>query len=352
MALEDESKLMAEVFDKTPSAFIILDKRGVISKANQAAHLLLGEEVLVGRRWVEIIEEVFRPRSDDGHEISTREGKRLAVSTLALSCGQLVQMTDLTVTRKLQEKLSHLERLSSLGRMAASLAHQIRTPLSAAMLYAANLGSPKLNAQAKTAFQAKLMSRLEDLEAQVSDILMFAKSGEQTVSLVNARDIMHEVLGHAESITLKYQASLIAELGDEDLPILGNASALGGALTNLINNAVEAGAGEVRLSLKKEGSEVLMSVANNGPAIDPKLKDKIFEPFYTSKSHGTGLGLAVVSAVAKVHQGRVVLQSSEQYPTIFTIILPSFTRPKVKPGPKSPFVKKDEALDERMIKAA
>jgi len=105
---------------------------------------MLNVEALEGRKWYQVIDEVFRPQKDDGQEISTVDGKRLQVSTKPLSLGQLVQMTDQTETRKLTDKLNHMERLSSLGKMAASLAHQIRTPLSAAILYAANLGNQKL----------------------------------------------------------------------------------------------------------------------------------------------------------------------------------------------------------------
>ena len=335
----EDSVLMAEVFEKTPSAYIILDRQGKIAKANEAAHLLLGLKELTGRRWVQVIEEVFRPRRDDGHEISTRDGRRLSVATRALSCGQLVQMTDLTETRHMQDKISHMERLSSLGRMAATLAHQIRTPLSAAMLYAANLGNPRLNALSRSAFQQKLMSRLQDLEAQVSDVLMFARSGEQTASEVDAVDVVEAAAQNAVSVVSKAGAELITDLGERPMPLWGNASALTGALSNLVNNAVEAGASRVRISLKREKGVIAISVANNGPAIEPALRDKIFEPFFTSKSHGTGLGLAVVSAVAKVHQGEVSLSSEEDYATVFTLRLP-VAKKKSEPRRPSAFVRK------------
>ena len=119
-ALSTDISLLQEVFAKIPSAIVVIDDHGLIKKANASALQLLGEPVLEGRRWIEVITKVFRPRNDDGHEISTRDGRRLQVATLPLSQGQLVQMTDLTETRLLQDKLSHMERLSSLGRMAAS----------------------------------------------------------------------------------------------------------------------------------------------------------------------------------------------------------------------------------------
>lgn len=320
----DEFELLSEVFDKVPSAIVILDAHGIVSKANLSAHSMLGEKTLVGRKWYEVINAVFRPRNDDGQEISTRDGKRLQVLTKPLSNGQLVQMNDLTATRELSDKLRHMERLSSLGRMAASLAHQIRTPLSAAILYAANLASPKLPAQSRALFQKKLMSRLQALEAQVSDILMYARSDSQTVSKLEAVDLVNDAAQSVQSVLTRSGAELETELGDKPMPILGNVTALSGAISNLVANAVEAGAKKVRIVLRREGQEIALHVANDGPAISDELKKKIFEPFYTTKSNGTGLGLAVVAAVTKVHHGRLTLGAWEGYPVVFSIYIPEY----------------------------
>lgn len=322
---ENDYALLTEVFAHTASAIVVVNESGVISKANHTALALLGEPVLEGRRWVEVISRVFRPRNDDGHEISTRDGRRLQVITASLSSGQLIQMNDLTETRLLQDKISHMERLSSLGRMAASLAHQIRTPLSAAMLYAANLGNANLQPMARKRFQEKLVSRLEALEAQVSDILMFARSNEQTVSEIDAHQLAEQAASNVTAVLTKGGAELITELSDEEMPVMGNATALTGALSNLIANAVEAGAKKVCLRLMRSQDNVVISVANDGPVIPDELKEKIFEPFYTSKSSGTGLGLAVVSAVTKVHQGVLTLEKwNDTFATVFTISIPLF----------------------------
>ncbi|MCR5536285.1 MAG: PAS domain-containing sensor histidine kinase [Succinivibrio sp.] len=326
MSQENELELLTEVFEQVPSAIIVIDSHGVIKRANRSSLEMLGESTLEGRKWYEVIQAVFRPRRDDGNEISTRSGQRLKVQTKPLSSGQLVQMTDLTETRNLQDKVSHMERLSSLGRMAASLAHQIRTPLSAAILYAANLGNPKLPPQSRQNFQKKLMSRLEALESQVSDILMYAKSGDQAVSKMDAVDLIEQVCNNTVSVITRGNAELITELGERPMPILGNATALNGAISNLVSNAVEAGAHKVLLKLCTEKDNIVIHVADDGPAIPEQLRQKIFEPFYTTKSNGTGLGLAVVNAVAKVHQGKVELSSWEGYPVVFTLTIPKYSR--------------------------
>lgn len=319
----NELELYKEIFEKEPSAIIVLDERGVVKKANDSALKMLNVEALEGRKWYQVIDEVFRPQKDDGQEISTVDGKRLQVSTKPLSHGQLVQMTDQTETRKLTDKLNHMERLSSLGKMAASLAHQIRTPLSAAILYAANLGNQKLPLASRNVFQKKLMSRLEALEAQVSDILMYARSGEQSVKVLDAVDIVEGVLGSVASVVQKSGANLSSDIGPRPMTVLGNVTALNGAISNLVTNAIEAGAKNVKIELVADTKNVMISVKNDGPMIKHEVRAHIFEPFYTTKSNGTGLGLAVVAAVAKVHQGDIRLVSNEKE-TVFTMIIPKY----------------------------
>ena len=323
MTTNTELELFKEIFEKEPSAIIVLDERGSVKKANAMALELLNVKELEGRKWYQVIGEVFAPKKDDGQLISTVDGKRLQVLTTPLSHGQLVQMTDQTATRKLTDKVNHMERLSSLGKMAASLAHQIRTPLSAAILYAANLGNERLPIQSRSVFQKKLMSRLEALEAQVSDILMYARSGEQSVKVLDAVDIVEDVTASVVSVVERAGAKLESNLGERPMTILGNVTALNGAIGNLVTNAVEAGAKNVKIVLEADPHNVMISVENDGPKIDADVAKRIFEPFYTTKSNGTGLGLAVVAAVAKVHQGNIKLTSTDEK-TVFTMTIPKY----------------------------
>jgi two-component system sensor histidine kinase FlrB len=170
------------IFTALPTGVLLLDGEGLITRANPAALALLGEP-LEGLSWRQIIARCFEPREDDGHEISLRDGRRVQLSTQPLpdQPGQLVFITDLTETRQLQDRVNHMKRLSALGNMAASLAHQIRTPLSAAMLYAANLANRTLKPESRSQFQQKLMARLQDLEKQINDILLFARNGDNQV---------------------------------------------------------------------------------------------------------------------------------------------------------------------------
>lgn len=169
---------LQNLLDLLPGGVIVIDGQGLVREANPAACELLGEP-LIGQLWRQVIARSFAPRKDDGHEVSLRDGRRLSIATRSLDAepGQLVLLNDLTETRRLQDQLARHERLSSLGRMVASLAHQIRTPLSAAMLYAGHLADNEqaLSAQTRQRFAATLKERLHELEHQVRDMLVFAR---------------------------------------------------------------------------------------------------------------------------------------------------------------------------------
>ena len=164
------------LLDLLPGGVVVIDGRGIVDEANPAALDLLGAD-LVGRLWRDVIAQRFAPRGDDGHEVSLRDGRRVAIATRSLESepGQLVLLTDLTETRRLQEQLARHQRLSSLGRMVASLAHQVRTPLSAALIYASHLQQGALNPDQQSRFAGRLKARLEDMERQVRDMLVFAR---------------------------------------------------------------------------------------------------------------------------------------------------------------------------------
>ncbi|MBQ4849035.1 PAS domain-containing sensor histidine kinase [Pseudoalteromonas sp. MMG012] len=326
--LRQQASWLSHLVDTMPAGVIVLDGQGMIAKANQIAIDMLGEP-LEGEKWFNIIQRSFCPKQDDGHEVSLKDGRliKLDISALTPEPGQLILMTDLTETRQLQARMAHMQRLSALGKMVASLAHQVRTPLSAAMLYAANLGSNKMLGTARIRFHEKLMSRLKDLESQVNDMLLFAKSGEeQVVESVSMQQLLSEVKAGSDAMVLMHESILDVVLPEPDIVIVGNKTALAGAIQNLIHNSIQIIGinAHVVVSAKREpGSDrVRISVTDNGPGVDESLKSKLFEPFFTTKSQGTGLGLAVVNSVANSHKGKVEVSNIEEGGAQFSLLLP------------------------------
>ena len=328
-SLRQQADRLQNLLKVMPAGVVVVDGRGQVKQANQVALDFLGEP-LEGEAWRTIIQRSFKPQADDGHEVSLRDGRKvkLSITPLANEPGQIIVLTDLTETRKLQQRMSHLQRLSSLGNMVASLAHQIRTPLSAAMLYGANLNNQNLPEQSRQQFNEKLMSRLQDLESQVNDMLLFAKSGDhEVVSELSLQTLLTEVEAGAEAMLKKSDAKLEVTLPEPDVQILGNKTALAGALQNLIQNAlhVKPDGAVIKLSAvrREQGSNIVdITVADNGPGIKKEYMNRIFEPFFTTKSQGTGLGLAVVKAVAQSHHGSVGLKSQLGKGAAISLCLP------------------------------
>lgn len=323
-----QKQLADTLIDVMPTGLVMLDGNGIVVKINKVASDLLDEPIL-GQPWFEVIARSFNPQEDDWHEISLKDGRRvkLEISSLGAQPGQLIMITDLTETRLLQDKLGQLQRLSSLGRMVSTLAHQIRTPLSAAILYGANLTNAKLNEESRLDFQEKLNARLYDLEQQVNDMLLFSKSGkEQVVSPLSMNELIQDAVQSMDALFAKANAEVNVNFSLDDATILANKNALVGAIQNLLHNALHAPTSAeniiINIQTYTQGDEVYLSVKDNGLGIDIKQADKIFQPFFTSSSKGTGLGLAVVKSVVKAHQGEVKLISSVGEGAHFVIKLP------------------------------
>ncbi|MGL5358681.1 MAG: sensor histidine kinase [Shewanella sp.] len=303
------SNRMEHILQAMPSGVVILNGDGIVTEANPVAVALL-EHDLLGARWIDIIHLAFAPRDDDGHEVSLRNGRRvkLAITALTPEPGQLIVLTDLTETRLLQKNLSHLQRLSALGKMVATLAHQVRTPLSAALLYASNLASPKLAEPARVKFQQKLVDRLNELERQVNDMLLMAKGRQDELGeLVSLKEIIERVMANCEPIAVKLRCTLNVHDTTSGL-MLANVNALSSAINNLVMNSLEAGASEINIVARETADTLVLEVMDNGKGLDATMQQQVLEPFFTTKPQGTGLGLAVVQSVVRNHGGNIALR--------------------------------------------
>ncbi len=312
-----------------PAGVVVLDADGVVAESNPAAQSLLGEP-LDGVEWIDVIKRAFAPQIDDGHDVSLRDGRRVSISTQALGNepGQILVLQDVNETRKLQEGLNRHLRLSDMGEMAASLAHQIRTPLSSALLYCSHLEHPQIDSDKRLHVAGKIRNSLHQLEAQVNDMLLFAKGGSSGGEKIHIDEFLNQISESMEVQLQQYHAQLQLNMTGSDAVLTGNREALRGSIQNLINNALQACGEQAQLLLSATLREqnavqaVVISLADNGPGIPKALQEQIFEPFYTTRSHGTGLGLAVVKAVAHAHNGTMWVESEQGKGTRFSLFLP------------------------------
>lgn len=325
--LEEKEQLadrLSTLLNALPAGVVVLDSQGVVTQTNPAAIALLGEP-LDGARWVDVIHRCFAPRRDDGHEVSLKDGRRVSIEirTMENQPGQLILLTDLTETRHLQSQLAHAQRLSAMGKMVASLAHQIRTPLSAAILYGGHLSQEDLDEEMRQRCASRLMSRLTHLEQQVRDMLIFARGETRLAEELSAGKLVSALASAVEGLKPAPGAAVNVESDiSGDCRLMCNRDALVGACTNLVNNSLEAGATSVAVRVTEETGELVVRVQDNGPGFESSDAVRLTEAFYTTKSHGTGLGLAVVQAVVKAHQGQFSIESPEQGGAVATLRLP------------------------------
>jgi two-component system sensor histidine kinase FlrB len=319
---------LRNMLDALPGAVVVLNGRGVVQLANLAALDMLGEP-LEGIQWRGVIQRAFAPRADDGHDISLKDGRRVSIVTNSLGRepGQILLITDVTDKRALQDKLGRFQRLSAMGQMAASLAHQIRTPTASALLYLSNLSRQRDNPAAIAKYSAKLRAQLQHIEAMVSDMLVYA-SGSSTLQTTRfsltmlCQAVVQGVQGQFDqngvSLTLENQAP--------ELELSGNLDAMKGALINLLMNSMHA-AGQAPLHVvlrlaQQDADTVCISVTDNGVGIPADIQANIFDPFFTTRPQGTGLGLAVVKSVVDKQGGRIELVSTQGQGTEVTLALP------------------------------
>lgn len=329
---------LSSILSALPAGVVVLDERGYVRECNAAAVSLLGEP-LRGQLWREVILRAFAPQGDDGQDVSLKDGRLLNISTCPLGQepGQVLLLTDVSETRDLQRRLNQHQRLLSMGEMAASLAHQIRTPLSAGLLCASQLKNPSKNPEQGQRLAGKLIDQLKHLEKLVNNMLLFSREGFHANETITAHELLSQIRQsvHTAGFTQTIEFHLSEDAAD--LLLLANSTVLLSAIMNVIENALDVldENGHVRVEISADKlSQLDIRISDNGPGIAENLREKIFMPFFTTKTKGTGLGLAVVQAIAQAHQGHFWLDTEFDGGSRFVFRLPVLDKDAIYRGSK------------------
>ncbi len=338
------------LLDALPAGVVVIDGDGIVQDCNPVATALLQTQ-LIGSQWNEVVKRTFIRFSELDQEATLRDGRIISMSRSPLGTepGQIVLIIDITETRALQDVANRHKRLTAMGEMAASLAHQVRTPLASALLYASQLNKPTVTLREQQGFSEKILSNLRRLEQLVSDMLAFARGGSFRADNVDISQLLTELHHTVESQLLLHNCVLDVSDEAQHSVLRGNHTALLGALQNIVTNAIQA-CGEMKHGCggrhsQREGdvntaapcgirlqARVIdddtggrfaeLTVIDNGPGIPQDILDHIFEPFFTTRECGTGLGLAVVQTIVHAHDGTVTFDSRHDQGTTVTIRLP------------------------------
>jgi two-component system sensor histidine kinase FlrB len=303
---------LERLLETLPAAVIVLDGDDRIREFNPAAEALLGP-LTFGCRWSKLLQELALTDPVYGQDLKLKSGRMLTLTSgdLEQTPGRILVMLDITETRRLQERLNRRERLTAMGEMSAQLAHQLRTPLSTALLYTSHLATDQLDPHKRCQFTAKLRDRLQHMERQIQDILMFARGGEAGGSVVQLSELLQEFTATAMQTLATGELQLkFHDLSQGEAGMIGRSDALQGLFNNLLENAIQHHASIVSLSLRVNGS-IEIDFEDNGTGVPEVLRARVFDPFFTTRTGGTGLGLAVVQNLVLSHGGEIHLEQGE-----------------------------------------
>ncbi len=363
-ALEGLQALNINIVQSINSGLITVDREMQITSFNKAAESITGyrdAEVLsrsisevfpeialylgapanraidrIFSRW----EAIFEKRSGrDLHlgfsasHLRDRSGKRE---------GQVIIFQDLTRFKELEEDLKRADRLAAVGELAAGMAHEIRNPLASLSGSIEVLkGELALDSENQRLMDIVLREseRLNDL---VTNFLLFAKPGSPLCERIEPAEVIRETLELLRRHSACVSSITISEELEDSVSLFANSQQMKQVLWNLFLNSVQAmhGGGRLTVALRRSTEEdirslsgdrsdsreedgfAIFTVSDTGEGIDPESIKKIFDPFYTTKVRGTGLGLAVAYRIVENHQGKLLVKSEKGRGSTFTILLP------------------------------
>jgi signal transduction histidine kinase len=215
------------------------------------------------------------------------------------------------------------EQMKAVGTLAAGLAHEIKNPLASIKTFTDYLDAHYADPAFRAKFKKIVGGEVERINLIVQQLLDFAKPVPPKLAPIDVPRLLDETVELLNSELVERRVE-VDRCYDASATILGDPQQLKQVFLNLILNSLQAMNGNGRLAIQtgRTGSELVVTIADNGVGIDPKDLPRIFEPFFTTKPSGTGLGLAVVQGIVKEHRGRIAVESHPGQGTTTQLFLP------------------------------
>jgi two-component system sensor kinase FixL len=351
-ALRSSEERYRSIIESAVDAILVIDRRGRIEEFNAAAERMFGylSQDVVGQNVHIIMPQPYHDEHDGymGRYLATGEkriigigrqvtGRRKDGSTfpLHLSVGEMVIdgepkftgiLHDLSARVQLESQLREQAALTRLGEMAAVVAHEVKNPLTGIRGAVQIIGS-RLPAGSRDADVIKeIVSRIDALNDLMKDLLLFARPPQPRMASVDPVPIVEIVLGLARQDP--GARDIAVELHGQAPAIHVDPELLKLIVQNLLLNAVQAlqGKGRIRVEVAASDAMCTIAVADNGPGISPQVREKLFTPFFTTKSRGTGLGLSTAKRFVEAQGGSIDIECPAGGGTIVTIRLPLASR--------------------------
>jgi two-component system, NtrC family, sensor histidine kinase HydH len=337
--------------ENMPIGLAAFDGSGILTALNQTAENILNRRAAeaIGKTAAEALpgslREIFldltlkRRIIEREIECTVAEDRSIPLEVIATTLeendgaflGYVILFHDLTEVRRLQQEISRSRRLASLGSLAAGVAHEIRNPLSSLKGFATYFRERYRDNPADKETAEVMIAEVDRLNRVIGQLLEFARPMTMTlvpISLpVVIRHALKMVEGQAREKGIGIEAELPPEIGE--IPL--DADRFSQVLMNLFLNAFAAmeGGGTLRVSLARQDDRTIrISVSDTGTGIPKEDLPRVFDPYFTTKPSGTGLGLPIVQKIVEAHGGEITLASEPGQGTTATVLLPTRSRPE------------------------
>ncbi len=328
-----------------PIGLIATDSSGAIRVYNGSARELIGfdEDGIIGEKPESCLSkelaQMFSGNHPDGQIVRQTEiqltlpvknDRTLQLASMVVLdhndefAGEVLLIRDLTQVKGLERELQRNERLAALGKMAAGVAHELRNPLSSikglAVLLKANFSIPSKEAETADI----LVKEVERLNRGIGELLDYAKPGQLRREDASIQEIIGKTISLVQVDAESFGVSIHLKT-DEHLPrILVDKDKMNQVFLNLFLNAIQAmeHGGDLTVRTESDQSVIKIIIRDNGTGIEPENLNRVFDPYFTTKNDGTGLGLAMSAKIVEEHGGRIELSSVTGQYTEFRVLLP------------------------------
>jgi PAS domain S-box-containing protein len=343
--IEDLYNYLQSIVNSLPDKIYEIDEKGIINFMSRGLknreepyssefknkHFLefvaSGYEEFVLSKWEEAKKGIYKPYEIEAKNKEGRKHNLLITTSPVIGTNHyLLVQRDITEFKNLEKKLYDSQKLAALGQLSAGIAHEIRNPLSSIKM-SLQILAKRMNPEGNDLKRFKIAEReVDHLEMLVNNILAFAKPVEPKKSPVDLSKVLEQAIDMAEKGIADKKIEIQTEF-NEVLPVTVDAAMMADAFLNVIRNALEAEAehGKIIVSLRyfdEAHQSVAVEIKDNGGGIDEEDMPHIFNPFFTRKNYGTGLGLSLVKKIVDIHQGTIDISSKKNEGTTVLIVLP------------------------------
>lgn len=240
----------------------------------------------------------------------------------SLNEGVILLLNDFTAIKKYQDMASYNDKMQALGELSAGIAHEIRNPLTSINTFIDLIPTKIDDEQFReqlVAISKKEIHRMNELITQLIDYTKPVSGKPQVFSLSEALD--ESLILFSNQFSKK---GIRIKTNIEDVVVFADKSQIKQILVNIILNSIEAveESGEIHINILEKGNKGVIEIIDNGCGIEEEYKAKIFQPFFTLKPHGTGIGLAVTSKLVEENKGKLIIDSQLGKGTKVTVALP------------------------------